>query len=72
MEKNVLDNCSFVTSLQFLYNLTCVSAVDLDDVTTLGSGGNQGTVWVDGDGSDLGIMCWNEKVNTFVDNCRKE
>ena len=71
MEKNVLDDCGFVTSLQFLYDLTGVCAVNLDDVTSLGSRGDQCTVWVDGDGSDLGVMCWNDKVNTFIDNCRK-
>lgn len=68
MEKNILNDCGFVSSLQFLDNFTGVCAVDLDDMSTLRSGGNQSTVWVDGDGTDLSVMCWDYEINTFVDD----
>lgn len=52
-----------VSSLQLLHNFSSVSAVDFDDVSSLGSGGYKGSVWVHCHSSDLCIVSWDDQVD---------
>ena len=68
MEKNIFNVRFAISSFKFLHNLSGISAVDLDNVSSLRSWGDQRTIWVDSNSANLGIMGRNDKINGLVDN----
>ena len=67
--ENNLSNLSLrVTSLQFLHDLAPISAVKFDDMPSGWGWSDQSTFWVDGHGTNFGIVSWDHKINRFVNN----
>ena len=72
MEKDVFNIGLAISSFKFLHNLSCISAVDFYDVSALSRWGDECTIWVDSNCSDLGVMGRNAKINTIIDNWKRD
>eukprot|EP00355_Strombidium_rassoulzadegani_P000586 CAMPEP_0168612802 /NCGR_PEP_ID=MMETSP0449_2-20121227/3110_1 /TAXON_ID=1082188 /ORGANISM="Strombidium rassoulzadegani, Strain ras09" /LENGTH=365 /DNA_ID=CAMNT_0008653389 /DNA_START=169 /DNA_END=1265 /DNA_ORIENTATION=- len=57
-----------IAPLQLLNHFPSVSAVDLNDVASLGCGGNEGAVGVDCHGSYFGVVSRNDEVDTLINH----
>ena len=68
VEQDVVDFGFAISSFQFLYNFASVGAINFDNMTSFRSGCNKRSVWVDGDGADLGVVCRNDQVYGLVNH----
>ena len=57
-----------VSSLELLHDLTAVSAVDFDNVASLGCRSNQRAVWVHRHSSNLGVVSWDHQIDGLVNH----
>ena len=68
MEQDVVDFSFAIASLQFLHNFASVGTINLDNMASFGSGCNKRSIWIDCNGADLGIVCWDDQVNRLVND----
>lgn len=57
-----------VSTLQLLHHVSAVRAKDFNDMASAAGTGKQGSLWIDCNCSDLGVVSRNEQINALVDN----